>query len=214
MLLFSTDQNIETNNECIRTLSKEFDFIYGLQWIHRNSDIQLDNKIIGCKFHGAYLGTPISKEYWRTLEYLAREEAILMVHCGRYKEGAEESNTSYLHALEVAKMYGGIKVIMAHMGGTDTNVCKKAIIDSRDYDNVYFDTSGITTPYIIEYAVKQIPSTRIMFGSDAPWCSFRAMYYTTMDASIPEQDKENIMYNSFEQLIEEKIKYANTVSSR
>ena len=119
----------------------------------------------------------------------------------RYKEGSKESNTSYQHALEVAKIYPKLKVIMAHMGGTDTTICKRAINDSRDYPNIYFDTSGITTPYIIEYAVEQIPANRILFGSDAPWCSFNAMVYTILDAQIDDDIKNAILYNNFNELI-------------
>jgi predicted TIM-barrel fold metal-dependent hydrolase len=151
--------------------------------------------MIGCKYHGSYLGSPIHPCQ------LLEDINLVMVHCGRYKEGRKESNTSYLHALEVAKSYPKLKVIMAHMGGTDTNVCKVAIEDSRDYDNIYFDTSGITTPYIIEYALENIPSNRILFGSDAPWCSFLAMYHTVLDARIPDEDKQNIFYNSFNDLV-------------
>ena len=177
--------------------------MYGLYWLYKGLDVApLTDKMIGYKFHGTYEQKPvIHPNYEIYLRYLDRHDALLMVHCGRYKEGHWTSNTSYLHALSAAIKYPNTKIIMAHMGGTDTTVCKKAIDASRDYDNIYFDTSGITTPYIIEYAVKQIPSTRIMFGSDAPWCSFNAMYWTVMDAQISDEDKRNIFSESFNQLI-------------
>ena len=212
MLIMSFEQDIENTNSQVLELVQQRPNpgIFGLHWISQSCNTERlkslieSGMILGAKFHGSYEHEPLShQKHWRVLEVLGAKEAILLVHCGRYKEGERESNTSYLHALDVAKMYGGIKVIMAHMGGTDTTVCKKAIKDSRDYDNVYFDTSGITTPYIIEYALKEIPSTRILFGSDAPWCSFRAMYYTVMDANIPEADKYNIMHKSFDGLIQD-----------
>jgi predicted TIM-barrel fold metal-dependent hydrolase len=88
------------------------------------------------------------------------------------------------------------------MGGTDTTVCKNAIQAAVDIPNVYFDTSGITTPYIIEYALTYLKPERILFGSDAPWCSFRAMYHNVIDANINHIDKEKILYSNFNNLID------------
>ena len=87
------------------------------------------------------------------------------------------------------------------MGGTDTTICKKAIYESREHENIYFDTSGITTPYIIEYACDNIGPKRILFGSDIPWCSFKAMYYTIEDAMIPRVYKDDILYHNLNRLV-------------
>jgi len=40
-----------------------------------------------------------------------------------------------------------------------------------------------------------------LFGSDMPWCSFNAMYYTVMDAQIDEDVKKEIMHHNFEYLL-------------
>lgn len=205
-LLMPSDLSPEWGNCMIQLLTRNLNHLYGLHWIIPNGPAyEIDENMIGYKYHGAYCGKPIShREHWLRLETVAKKEGVLMVHCGRYKEGGIESNTSYLHPLEIAKMYGGTKIIMAHMGGTDTTVCKKAIKASRDYPNIFFDTSGITTPYIIEFAVQEIGAERILFGSDAPWCSFRAMCYTVMDANISEEDKQKILGENFNALIKEK----------
>lgn len=206
VLLMSAQDDIKTNNNLIKNLSGLFPDVYGLYWITSNNwYYPMDKKMVGCKFHGAYENMPISNERYHPIkEYLNDNDAVLMVHCGRYKEGEIKSNTSFLHALMVAQDYPNIKVIMAHMGGTDTTVSKKAVKAAANQDNIYFDTSGITTPYIIEYAVDHLGPKRILFGSDAPWCSFKAMYHTVMDANIPEEDKRNIMYDNFNLLVERK----------
>ena len=173
---------------------------YGLQWLDDDTKCpSLDEKIIGCKFHGAYSYHP--KPSISILEELDNKKSVLMMHTGRYKDGNIQSNTSYLHSKEIAEDYPNIKLIMAHMGGTDTNICKSALNDCVELPNVYFDTSGITTPYIVEYAVETVGSKRIMFGSDVPWCSWRAMYNTVMDARISEEDMRNILKYSFEGLL-------------
>ena len=207
LLVFSTDVNPDKNNMVVKELAQQAPNIYGLYYITKD-DLpgELTVKMLGGKFHGAYNDAPVSSGiYHHVMEYIESKGAWLMVHCGRYLEGSRRSNTSYIHALDVAKTYPGIKVIMAHMGGTDTTVCKNAIVDSRDEDNVYFDTSGITTPSIIEFALKHVNSDRILFGSDSPWCSFNAMYYTVMDAQIPLEDKMNIMQFSFDKLLAETL---------
>ena len=211
LLMMSFEHTPSINNSWIDRLTQDFDYMYGLHWIQYSklsSDIEHiiykeNKKMLGCKFHGSYEPFPIThRPYHLLLEVLNVQRAILLVHCGRYKEGSYESKTSYLYALDVAKIYPKIKVICAHMGGTDTTVCKKAIDAAVDIPNVYFDTSGITTPYIIEYAVTYLQPERILFGSDAPWCSFRAMYYTVLDAKINQMDKEKILYHNFNNLLE------------
>ena len=200
ILVFTTETDIHTNNEKVRRLANQWHFVHGLYWINELAFYpQIDERIIGAKYHGAWLEKPIMPG--PLLEYLEKQEAVLMVHCGRYKEANIMSNTSYQHPLRVAQVYPRLKVIMAHMGGTDTAVCKRAIHDSTDYDNVYFDTSGITTPYIIEYALARISPTRVLFGSDAPWCSFDAMVATVKDAHISDYDRNLILYENFNQLL-------------
>ena len=112
-----------------------------------------------------------------------------------------KSNTSYLYGLKVAKKFPNIKIILAHMGGNDTSIVKKAVHDAKDMNNVYFDTSGISTPYRVEYAIDVIGSKRIIFGSDYPWCSFRGNFYNIEDSLLNKKEKENILYKNFLTLI-------------
>ena len=199
VLVMAGDVEPLKDNAFVADLAHTHDWIYGLHWwINGKNEVILDDKMIGVKYHGGYMKKPITSINPRHLEELDKRKAVLMVHCGRYLEGDIKSNTSYLHALEVARNYPNIKVIMSHMGGTDTTVCKKAIDHAASLYNVYFDTSGITTPYIIEYAVNKLPITRILFGSDMPWCSFNAMIWTVSDAMITRLEKEDIYYNNFE----------------
>ena len=204
VLVMSLDLDIHKNNTTISYMADTYEWIYGLYWINGTDwYYPLTPKMIGCKFHGTYEGRTVSDNFYHPImQYLNDNNAVLVIHCGRYKEGHFRSNTSYVHALAVAQKYPGIKVIMAHMGGSDTTICKKAIQNSKDCNNVYFDTSGITTPYIIEYALTYLQPERILFGSDAPWCSFRSMYYNVIDAKINEIDKEKILYTNFNSLLE------------
>ena len=190
------------NDNMLKLLDKKIWGIRGLQWITESTapdDLIHTENVIGCKFHGAYGNRP--RPSLAILEQLNRFGALLLMHTGRYKDADISSNSSYLHSVEIGKQYPDIILIMAHMGGTDTTICKRAINASQDYKNIYFDTSGITTPYIIEYACDTIGPQRILFGSDVPWCSFRAMYYTIEDARIPEVYKDDILYHNLNRLV-------------
>jgi len=211
MMLFTLDVEIDKNNKKVIELAKKHNFIYGLYWI-KHTQIESDaailkkeigNDLVGVKFHSVFENKPItSLVYDPILEILEEKGAILLIHCGRYKDGSPESNSSYIHALEVAKKFPKIKVILGHMGGNDTSVVKKAINAAKDIPNTFFDTSGISTPYRVEYGVSVIGAKRILFGSDFPWCSFRSMYYGVEDALIDDKAKNLIFAENFLNILE------------
>lgn len=197
-------------NQKIMKLSKENKKIHGFYWIQKNR-VKDDLKVLedgigdglaGVKFHGSYENLPVSAETYQPIMHVLNEkQAMLLVHCGRYMDGSPESNTSFLHGLEVAKKFPGIKVILAHMGGNDTAVVRRAVMAASQFRNVYFDTSGTSTPYRIEYAVKALGKEKVLFGSDFPWCSFRAMYYNVEDSLLGEEAKHAILHGNFRKLV-------------
>lgn len=211
IMIFTLDVDIEKNNSKVIELSQKNDFIHGLYWVQKsriNEDTkiltkELGNGLEGVKFHGVFENTPVTSEtYTPIMEVLNDKKGILLVHCGRYKDGNPESNSSYFHALDIAKKYSKIKVILAHMGGNDTSIVKKAITSAKNIPNTYFDTSGISTPYRVEFGVETIGSKRILFGSDFPWCSFRSMYYGVEDALIDDKAKNLIFAENFLNILE------------
>ena len=201
VLIMSAGKDPITDNNIVRHLSSQYDWIYGLHWVTSIHDpIAIGDGIVGAKYHGAYFKCPI-KPFMPFLQSLDKQNGILLVHCGRFKDASVESNTSFIHALDVAEKYPNLKIILAHMGGTDTTICKSAILTSLLYKNVYFDTSGITTPYILEYALEKMPSDYILYGSDSPWCNHKAMYETVNAANISEESKQDILHDNFLRLI-------------
>jgi len=201
VLIMSAGRYPTLDNSIIRQLSSMNDWIYGLHWVTSIHDpIAIGDGIVGAKYHGAYFKFPI-KPFMPFLKSLDKQNGILLVHCGRFMDASVESDTSFIHALDIAEKYPNIKIILAHMGGTDTTICKVAIDMSIFYRNVYFDTSGITTPYILEYALEKMNSEYILYGSDSPWCNHKAMYETVNAANISEESKQNILCDNFLRLI-------------
>jgi uncharacterized protein len=208
--LIPFELDTDDDNLKIIKLSKEHKSIHGLFWIQKHriqKDLDVLNKelgdsLIGVKFHGSFEKLPITNEvYSPILELLNNKNSILLIHCGRFKDGNFDSDTSYLHGIEIAKKYPNIKIVLAHMGGNDTSIVKKAVKAAIPFPNIYFDTSGISTPYRVEYAVNAIGPNRIIFGSDYPWCSFRGNYYNIEDSLLDEKTKQCIFYDNFINLI-------------
>lgn len=204
---------IETDldNQRIIKMSKEHNSIHGLYWVQKHrieEDVkilkkELGNGLIGVKFHGAFDGlSVINSIYAPIMELLNDTGSIILIHCGRFKDGYPESDTSFEHGLTISKKYPKIKVVLAHMGGNDTSIVKKAVHAAKDLSNVYFDTSGISTPYRVEYAVKIIGPDRIIFGSDYPWCSYLGNYYNVQDSLLDEKIIQKIFFDNFKNLIE------------
>jgi predicted TIM-barrel fold metal-dependent hydrolase len=211
-LILPFDQEIEETNQKILEMAKNHRGLYALYWIQRNR-LKQDCKDIerafktngfckGIKFHGVFEQTPISDPvYESALELLNDYNALLLIHCGRFKEGLRESNTSYLHALDIAKKYPKITIILGHMGGGDTTIIKHCLNDAKGLSNIYYDTSGLTTPYALEYALRVVNRSKFLFGSDAPWCSFRSKFYNVEDAHIDSETKELILYENLRRLL-------------
>ena len=215
ILLMSLDENVNQNNKIIGEMAKNDKRIHGLYWIQKNQidfDVKClsqglnEKKYVGVKFHGAFEHLPPTSEVYKPImEVLSKNNACILIHCGRYNDGSRSSVTSFEYALELATNYPQINIILAHMGGNDTSIVKKAVSYALGIDNVYFDTSGISTPVRVEVALRSgLSSDRILFGSDAMWCSFRGNYYNLLDARISEEDKNKIFYDNFKKVIMKK----------
>lgn len=105
-----------------------------------------------------------------------------------------QNNEKYI--VQFANRYNRTTFIMAHLG-------KESYIDAvkkASYGNVYVDTSGMASMknMLIEYAVSQIGSDRILFGTDTySAASQRGRIEFSM---IKEKDKENILVNNAKRL--------------
>jgi len=212
ILLMSLELDVNKNNTKIGEMVKQDKRIHGLYWVQKQQIDQdvitlkkgLENQnFVGVKFHGAFEHLPCTSDIYKPImDVLSDNNATLLVHCGRYNDGSRSSVTSFEYAVELAISYPKINVILAHMGGNDTSIVKKAVSYALGIENIYFDTSGISTPVRIEAALRAgLSSEKILFGSDSMWCSFRGNFYNILDAGITEKDKINILSQNFDNLI-------------
>lgn len=105
-----------------------------------------------------------------------------------------EKRADYI--IPFANQYTKTRFIMAHLGG-EAHI--QAVKKSK-YGNVYVDTSGMASlqNMIIEYAVSQIGSERILFGTDT--YSAASQRGRIEFAMISSRDKENILFRNAKEL--------------
>ena len=208
--LMPFELDTEQDNNKIIELSKKNNSIHGLYWIQKSQikkDLailknELHQSIIGVKFHGSFENLPVTDEiYSPIMEFLNNNKSLIVIHCGKFKGGSIESNTSFQHAINLAKKYGNLKVILAHMGGNDNGIMKEAVSKALNISNVYFETSATSTPFRVEYAVDILGPDRVFFGSDYPFCSFRSIFYNVEDSLLDDKIKDKIFHQNFIDLI-------------
>ncbi len=91
---------------------------------------------------------------------------------------------------ELARRYPGVNIIMAHMEG----VGLRGILDVAQNENVYIDTSG-SQPFsgTLEFALREVGSERILFGSDFFYRSYAAQLGRILGTKMPAPDRNRIL---------------------
>jgi predicted TIM-barrel fold metal-dependent hydrolase len=99
-----------------------------------------------------------------------------------------------------ANMYPEVKTIVSHMGcGWDgSKEHQIRAIQKNVHDNLFTDTSSATSIVceLLEFAVREIGSEKILFGTDSG-CYFSPAQRARVDcAHIGQEDKLNILYRN------------------
>lgn len=143
-----------------------------------------DKKCVGMKLHPRLHEYTLAEYGEKIFSFANTRNAVVQMHYGREDYAG------------LANAFPNATFIVAHLGG-------KLHIDAvknAKYGNVYTDTSGMNSlrNQLVEYAVSQIGSERILFGTDtyAPGMQRGRIEY----ALISEQDKENIFVNNAKRL--------------
>lgn len=142
-------------------------------------------KCVGIKLHPVLHKYSIEEQGEKIFSFAEKHSAIVQIH--------PEKAADYI---TFADSSPNVTFIIAHLGGEHhINAIKNA-----KHRNVYTDTSGKASlkNMLIEYAVSQIGSDRILFGTDTYAASSqrgRIEY-----ALISQQDKENILFNNAKRL--------------
>jgi len=180
-------------NEAMFQIAQEVPNLY--QWVvidpqneetFRQADRMLQHeKCVGIKLHPRIHEYELAEYAEQVFSFAAKHSAIVLIH--------PQWTTDYV---AFADQYPNITIILAHLGG------KKHIeaIRNAKHRNIYTDTSGMAMlkNTLIEYAVSQIGSDRILFGTDT--YAAGAQRGRIEYAMISQQDKENILFHNAKRL--------------
>lgn len=154
---------------------------------------------VGIKIHPEEHVYPIKEHGNALFELAAKHDAIVLAHSG-------DPNSWPDDLIPFANAYPNVKLILAHLGNGggaagDPTLQVRAIQASK-HDNVFTDTSSARSilPGLIEWAVREVGSEKIMFGTDTPLYS-TAMQRARIDtAGISDEDKQRILCENAERL--------------
>lgn len=192
------ENEIIEENEHLYNLTLENERVY--QWVVvdprcENTFIQAEkmlnsNKCIGIKIHpdGHGYGAKMLDYADKIFSFADDKKSVVLMH---------PSWPEYMP--QFANKYPNMNLIIAHLGGIYQ-------VNQAKYDNIFLDTSGFSSSNnnVIEKAVMEVGSEKILFGTDTYSCGFqrgRIEY-----ARITDQDKENILYSNAKRLFK-KIKF-------
>ena len=191
--LFDREQT-EQANEDMAKFAADNEFLY--QWVvidPRNDNTfaqaerMLNNKkCVGIKLHPVCHNYSLEEYGDKVFSFADQLSAIVQIH--------PEKGADYI--VPFADRYTRARFIMAHLGG-EAHI--RAVRNAK-HGNVYVDTSGMASlkNMLIEYAVSQIGSERILFGTDTySAASQRGRIEFSM---ITDSDKENILLNNAKEL--------------
>ncbi|MEM1694527.1 MAG: amidohydrolase family protein [Ignisphaera sp.] len=148
----------------------------------------------GLKIHPLTQGIPAHSELlYPLIELAERNRLLVLVHTG------SPIYSQPLQVLELALTFTHTFFILAHMGlGI---LWYDSIRAAKRADNIYLDTAGQRFLPVIEYAVRELGSERILFGSDMPFLSIEVELEKIRHLRVSEHDKENILYRNAKYLL-------------
>ncbi len=179
-----------------------------LQWVvinplqpntfHQATDRLPHPKCMGIKIHPEEHGYPIVEHGRKVFEFAARHRAVVLTHSG-------EQNSLPADCARLADDYPEMNLILAHLGfGWDGDQSHHVrAIQASKKGNVYVDTSSMSSIFsgLIEWAVSEIGSTHILFGTDTPLYSAAAHRRRIDTAEISEADKCAILRDNAVKLL-------------
>lgn len=160
--------------------------------------IKLDN-CWGIKIHPTLHNYTIEQYGNEIFEYVDQlPKKIILAHCAP-PFAAAETLLPFINN----KKYQDVQLILAHLGGGGKTVRQTNVIKQSKFKNVYTDTSSASSinSGLIEWAVTEIGSENILFGTDTPLYFASCQKIRIEHAEIESKHKENILFKNAEKLL-------------
>jgi hypothetical protein len=158
------------------------------------------NRILGIKIHPEDHRVAITdKRYEKLWKAAVEKEIPVLSHT--WNPNVASKFQKYADALlfdEVLSRNPELKIILGHAGAKDYYYFK--VIDMMKKNsgkNLFVDIAGdIFYRGMLELFVRELGSTKILFGTDSPWADPLLTALYVLDSKISAEDKENIFYNN------------------
>lgn len=138
-------------------------------------------KALGIKIHPVYHGYEMTEYGDALFSFANKQQAVVLMH---------PQHIPLMPAL--ADRYPDMKLVIAHLA---SKAHVDAIRDAR-HGNIYADTSGSASSLnnVVEYAVEQVGSEKILFGTDT--YAFAFQFGRIALSGLSAKDKENILWKN------------------
>jgi predicted TIM-barrel fold metal-dependent hydrolase len=156
----------------------------------------------GIKIHPHAHAYEISAHGEALFAFAAARNAVVLTHSGDQGSYPE-------HFLPFVDAYPNVTLILAHLGNSDDGGVARQVdaINAARHRNVYVDTSSARSMFggLIEWAVEEIGSDRILFGTDTPlyWAASQKARIET--AGIDDDAKAAILFRNAAKLLDEPL---------
>jgi hypothetical protein len=117
---------------------------------------------------------------------------------------SSEQNSLASDLVEWANRFPEMKLILGHIGcGWDGDYTHQVRgVQRSRHGNVFADTSSARsiTPRLIEWAVREIGSDRILFGTDTPLYLTGMQRFRIDEAELTDLEKKQILHDNAERV--------------
>lgn len=199
------DHTVPKANQWMKELTESIPWMHpwvvvhpGISETFAQAEDGLRNKTcVGIKIHPDAHGYMIQDEGERIFALAARYHAVVETHSG----DAGSMPEAYV---DFADRYPNVRVILSHLGNSyDGDVTHQVrAIQAAKHGNLYTDVSSGQSIlfHLIEWAVGEIGSEKILFGTDTPLHHVMMMKHRIETADIREKEKKDILFANAEKL--------------
>lgn len=173
-------------------------YIFALFDKHLSVDSFFEQEWSGLKYHPSISQLVASnKGLYKFYEFAEIKNIPVLVHCGR------NSKSHISHVVTIARNFPRVNFIAAHLGGGASDLVDSAIslVSDCKMKNIYFDTSAVKLPWLIERAVTRLGDDRVLFGSDEPYSDLRIAKYCLELTSLGSLSKEKVAHLNIKSLL-------------